>query len=146
MDQNQSSSAFGELNVTPPLDHSFGQATTWARVVGIIFIVVMSLLLLFAFVSGTFIAQFATTAEMPEGSTGVFTAIIVVMALFVCGIGGVLVYFLMRFASRTREGIRTGNQYMFNQGLAALKNFFIMYGVISILGLLFSAVGIFSLL
>ena len=113
MEQNNQS-AFEELSVTPSLDQSFAQATTWSRVVGIIAIVGMALLVIFAFASGTLIARFVNSAEMPEGSTGIFTAIIVVMVLFFCAIGGVLVFFLLRFAGRTREGIRSGNQYRFN--------------------------------
>ena len=83
---------------------------------------------------------------MPAGSSGIITGIVVVVVLFVCAVGGVLVYFLLRFATRTREGIRTGNQYRFNEGLAALKNFFIMYGVLGILSLFFSALSLFTLL
>lgn len=49
----------------------------------------------------------------------------------------VLLIFLLRFALFTRRGILNGDQEWFNQGIDALKNYFIINGIAGILYCLF---------
>jgi hypothetical protein len=52
-------------------------------------------------------------------------------------------WFIIRGAGRIRAAIRHKDQLLFNNGLADLKTFFIIYGVVSILSLLSNLVSLF---
>ena len=66
---------------------------------------------------------------------------VIIIALAICGI---LYGFLIRGANRIRKGIENGDQILFNSGLANIKNYFAMYGVLAILGILFAIIGLLN--
>ena len=63
-------------------------------------------------------------------------AFIVVILLLVAAVAVIMAGLLIRGATRMKTALRTKEQSLFNNGLSDLKIFFIIYGVISILGLL----------
>jgi hypothetical protein len=52
-------------------------------------------------------------------------------------------YFLFRGSILIKRGIETKSQEIFNNGLASLKAYFTMHGIIAIIGLVFKLVSIF---
>jgi len=72
------------------------------------------------------------TSLFPGGLTNLGTAVAVIM-IIVIAICTVLLYFLFNASNKIRTGITTNNQEIFNEGLNALKIYFMIYGIISIL-------------
>jgi len=54
-----------------------------------------------------------------------------------------LMYFLFRGSILIKKGIETKSQDMFNNGLASLKAYFMMYGILAIIALISNFVIIF---
>jgi hypothetical protein len=69
---------------------------------------------------------------------GVLIAVIVIVAGIVC----LLMYFLFKGSILIKKGIETKSQEIFNNGLASLKAYFIMYGILAIIGLISNLVSI----
>jgi hypothetical protein len=63
--------------------------------------------------------------------------------IIVAGIVCLLMYFLFRGSILIKRGIETKSQEIFNNGLASLKAYFTMHGIIAIIGLVFKLVSIF---
>lgn len=68
---------------------------------------------------------------------------IIIACLILAIIIGVLMSFLLKAASRIRNGLRYNDSLLLNSGLASLRNYFAMYAVLSIIQLLFSVAGFF---
>jgi hypothetical protein len=64
------------------------------------------------------------------------------MLIIVIAIVAVLMSFLIKGANRIRAGIQNRDQVLFNNGLGNLKNFFVMYGVLAVLGMVFTLLGL----
>jgi hypothetical protein len=144
MESNQPSSILGEeLSVTPGLHQSINSASTWARFIGIVTIICFAVFILAAVFARSFVVSLFSS-QLPGGGADLLGGIILFVVLFVCAIGGLLIYFLMRFSNLTKKGIQLRNQAMFNDGLSALKTYFTIYGVLAVLALLFTAIGLFS--
>src|SRR5690606_5365408 len=54
----------------------------------------------------------------------------------------VLMLFLLKGCNRMRLGLQQKDQILFNNGLANIKNFFVMYGVIAILNAVVTVLGL----
>ncbi|MET0392502.1 MAG: hypothetical protein ABW019_05145 [Chitinophagaceae bacterium] len=67
----------------------------------------------------------------------------IIVCLILAVIIGVLMSFLLKSASRIRNGLRYNDSLLLNSGLASLRNYFAMYAVLSIIQLLFSLIGFF---
>jgi len=72
----------------------------------------------------------------------VLTLSIFIIVLFL-GVFFTLLFFLLRGATRIKTGLRDNDQALFNSGLANLRNYFIMFGILSILRVLFSLMALF---
>jgi hypothetical protein len=72
-------------------------------------------------------------------SFGLLITVIIIVVGVVC----LLMYFLFRGSTLVRKGIETKSQETFNSGLAALKAYFTMYGILAIIGLISNIVSIF---
>jgi len=132
MEENQS---FLDLQVDQASSKNLLEAARWARFLSIIGFVCMGLLLIFfiAFqnqIANAF-AQFIPGVSNSAGFGILLAALVITAALVV-----LLMFFLIRAATLIRRGIETKNQEVFNNGLASLKAYFTMYGILSILGLI----------
>jgi len=63
--------------------------------------------------------------------------------IIIAGIVFLLMYFLFRGSILIKKGIETKSQDMFNNGLASLKAYFMMYGILAIIALISNFVIIF---
>ena len=129
-----------ELQIDSSASESLENGSWWARFNAIIFIIFMGLILLvllFAMNSDawdTIEARFA----LPE-----VKAIIWVVMLFVFAFVGLFIGLLLSFANKTQRGVQEQDQEQLESGISSLKIYFIIYGVVSILGIMIS---VFNLL
>jgi len=140
MDENQS---FLELQVDQDLSANLMEASRWGKFLAVMVIVAIGLFFLMAILlSGRLAGQFLTVEQMQGNGADLLMVGLIVGFAIIGIIVGILMSFLIKGANRIRNGIRNKDQMLFNSGLANLKNYFVMYGVLSILGLLFSFLGL----
>jgi hypothetical protein len=139
MAENQS---FLELQVDQTASKNLSEVARWARFLSITGFVCMSLMVIF-FVSMQSRLAAAMSQIVPGFSDlngiGVLLAIIIIAA----AVGCLLLYFLFRGSTLIKRGIETKNQEVFNTGLASLKAYFTMYGILAIIVFITNLVSIF---
>jgi len=139
MEENQS---FLELQVDQTAAKNLSDVARWARFLSITGFVCMSLMVIF-FVSMQSRLAAAMSQIVPGFSDlngiGVLLTIIIIAAV----VGCLLLYFLFRGSSLIKRGIETKNQEVFNTGLASLKAYFTMYGILAIIVFITNLVSIF---
>jgi len=139
MEENQS---FLELQVDQTASKNLSEVARWARFLSITGFVCMSLMVIF-FVSMQSRLAAAMSQIVPGFSDlngiGVLLAIIIIAA----AVGCLLLYFLFRGSTLIKRGIETKNQEVFNTGLASLKAYFTMYGILAIIVFITNLVSIF---
>ncbi len=131
-----------DLEIDHPTGEEMLDTSRWQRMLGVLLVICIGLVLLMLLLGWNQIVLLVDDAFGGEGSQGA-VAFVVVLLLLVAVIIGVMAGLLIRGASRIRTAIRTKEQDVFNNGLADLKSFFIIYGVISILSLLGNLVTFF---
>jgi Na+-driven multidrug efflux pump len=139
MEENQS---ILELQVDQTASKNLSDATRWAKFLSITGFVCMGLMVICFIALQSQIAS-ALSQVVPGfsdiGSFGMLISVIVIAAGLVC----LLMYFLFRGSTLVKKGIETKSQETFNNGLASLKAYFIMYGVLAVIGLIINLVSIF---
>jgi hypothetical protein len=139
MEENQS---ILELQVDQTASKNLSDVTRWAKFLSITGLVCMGVMVIFFIVMRSKIAS-ALSPLIPGfseiDSFGMLISIVVIGAGLVC----VLMYFLFRGSVLIRKGIESKNQEVFNNGLASLRAYFTMYGVLAVIGLVINMVSIF---
>jgi nitric oxide reductase large subunit len=139
MEENQS---ILELQVDQTASKNLSDATRWAKFLSITGFVCMGLMVIFFIAMQSQITS-ALSQVIPGfsdiDSFGFLVAVIIIVAGIVC----LLMYFLFRGSMLIKKGIETKSQEIFNNGLAALKAYFIMSGIIAIIGLVSNLVSLF---
>jgi hypothetical protein len=139
MEENQS---ILELQVDQTASKNLSDVTRWAKFLSITGLVCMGVMVIFFIVMRSKIAS-ALSQLIPGfseiDSFGMLISIVVIGAGLVC----VLMYFLFRGSVLIRKGIESKNQEVFNNGLASLRAYFTMYGVLAVIGLVINMVSIF---
>ena len=139
MDDNQS---ILELQVDQTASKNLSEVSRWAKFLSITGFVFMVCMLVFFIAMRSQIAS--TLSQVIPGfadvnSLGVLVAFFIISA----GIVFLLMYFLFRGSILIKKGIETKSQDMFNNGLASLKAYFMMYGILAIIALISNFVSIF---
>ena len=139
MEDNQS---ILELQVDQTASKNLSDVTRWAKFLSITGLVCMGVMVIFFIVMRSQIA--GALSQLIPGfseidSFGMLISIVVIVAGLVC----VLMYFLFRGSVLIRKGIESKNQEIFNNGLASLRAYFTMYGVLAVVGLVINMVSIF---
>ena len=111
------------------------ETSRWQRMLGMVIVLSMALLLIALLVGWNQISSLVGESMGTDGSQAAM-AFIVVILLLVAAVAVIMAGLLIRGATRMKTALRTKEQSLFNNGLSDLKIFFIIYGVISILGLL----------
>jgi hypothetical protein len=122
--------------------HRLLETVRWSRFLSISGMVCIGLFTLALVIAGP-----KVIALYEESYPGLenFVIPIIILFLLLMGTLGVLVFMLYRFSIMTRKGIEGQDQGMFNQGLKGLKTYFLISGVMAILGLLFNILTLSSL-
>ena len=120
-----------DLSVNHIVSDRIQSTTKWCRFLGILGVVFLGFFLLAMLGASTQLSQMGSYFP---GLGQIPAAFIIIVAFIFVGIFGVLVYFLLRFASLTKRAIQMRNQEMLNKGLEALKIYFAIYAVLAIVG------------
>ena len=139
MDDNQS---ILELQVDQTASKNLSEVSRWAKFLSITGFVFMGCMLIVFIAMRSQITS--TLSQVIPGfaevnSLGVLVAFFIIIA----GIVFLLMYFLFRGSTLIKKGIETKSQDMFNNGLASLKAYFMMYGILAIIALISNFVSIF---
>ena len=135
MDSNPNSeqSSFLELQVDQDAAYNLKETSRWTRFISIVGIVGLSIMALTLLLAGSFFIElYARLFPGIEAFTGILVFIIVI----VIAIAGFMVYLLLRFSWQVRKGIEMQDKELFNKGLNALQIYFVVHGVLAILGLI----------
>jgi hypothetical protein len=135
-------SLFG-LQVDAETQKNISIAGRWAKflaIMGFVFLGFMFVVIAIVAAGGISSDSFEELFDIP---TSAFFAIILVAVLIVCLIVGVLCYLLFKGANLTRQGIQQNDQALFNEGIVAYKNYFIVYTIITILGAALNFISLF---
>jgi len=131
-----------ELQVDQTASKNLSDAVRWAKFLSVTGFVCMGLMVIVFLAMQAQIAS-ALSQVIPAFANLDSFAMLITVIIFIAGIGCLLMYFLFRGAILIRRGIETKSQETFNNGLASLKNYFIMYGILAIVGLVSNLVSIF---
>jgi hypothetical protein len=127
---------------------SLSDAGKWARIIAIIglvgIILALLFLTLFSSLFGVAMSNFMGS-ELGAGMAAM-TGIIIGIVFIVAIIAGVFLYLLLRFGNKVQQGLISGNPVLVEQGTGALKNYFVLMGILSILGIIISIISIFIVL
>jgi uncharacterized membrane protein YjgN (DUF898 family) len=141
MEDNQS---LLDLSVDGEARTNLGEVSRWANFMAVLVLIGMGCLVLaFAFLWHRIDPLILASDEGGEAMAQQVKIMLVFVLIIAIVIVGVLMYFLIRGAQFLRAGIKTNDQERFTSGLGYLKNFFVMYGVLKILGVLFAFIGSF---
>jgi hypothetical protein len=139
MEENQS---ILELQVDQTASKNLSDAARWAKFLSITAFICMGLMVIFFMAMQSQITS-ALSQVIPGFSNISNVGFLVTVVIIVAGIVCLLMYFLFRGSILIKKGIETKSQEIFNNGLAALKSYFIMSGIIAIIGLVSNLVSIF---
>jgi hypothetical protein len=136
MERNFDESLF-DLQVDPEAGSHFRESSKWAKFLSVVSFIAIAIVLLFLMFAATTMTR-AFQEFRPEfaGAGGFFVAVVLIGMLIVFFTS----YLLFRFATLTRQGIERQDQVIFNRGLLALKNYFMIYGVIVMLALMLTII------
>jgi len=144
MDQQYSAKPLLDLEIDPTVSRAFREATRWAKFVAIIFTIFFAIVLLAVVFAGSTMAESLST--LLEDSQSPFASIIGSALILIVGvaiaIGGVLLFFLYKFSSQLKDGLQNQDQSLFNSGLKALRNYFMIYGIIAMVNFVLSILAI----
>lgn len=136
MEDNQS---LLELKVDTEAASNLSEACRWGKLMAILAIIALGLVTIIVLaLQSVIISQFFAIDEVQESNSSIILVTIITALLVVGVIVGVLLSFLLKATNRIRTGIQNKDQLLFNQGLASLKNYFVLYGILSIIGLIFT--------
>jgi len=138
MEENQS---VFELQVDQTASKNLIDAAKWARFIAIFVFIAMGLFLLLMIAMQNRIAEAFSNLIPGMTSSSGFAALLIVCIVIV-GVVSLIFSFLLRAANLIRKGIETKDQQMLINGLSLLKTYFAIYGVLAIIGVLFSLIGL----
>jgi len=122
-----------DLQVDREAGSHFRESSKWAKFLSVVSFIAIAIVLLVLIFAATAMTR-ALEEFRPEfaGASGFFVAVAIVGVLIVFFTS----YLLFRFATLTKQGIERQDQIIFNKGLLALKNYFMIYGVVTMLTLI----------
>ena len=126
-----------DMGVDASAQNNLMETSRWSKLMAILILVAIGLSVLMMAFAWNYIVD-SVTAGQPEGLE-VFAIVTVAVTI---AIVAVLMSFLIKGANRIKAGIQNRDQVLFNNGLGNLKNFFVMYGVIAVLGMVFTLLGL----
>ncbi len=126
-----------DMGVDSAAQNNLMETSRWSKLMAILTLVAIGLSLLMMSFAWNYIVDSITVGQ-PEG----LEVIVIVTIVITIAIMVVLMSFLLKAANRIKAGIQNRDQVLFNNGLGNLKNFFVMYGVLAVLGMVFTLLGL----
>ena len=116
------------------------ELSRWTKLYAII---VFCLMGVFVLVMGVAWNAFESSISDQTGQDGgIYMTTLAVVAFCFLVYFGIMVYFLLRSANRVKTSLVQRDQNVFNSGLADLKTFFVMMGVMGLLSLFFNLIAL----
>jgi len=144
----EQNSSLLELELDDMTSGILKEAAKWSRYIVITFYVCCALIvfgMLGLLMAGdTFIQAMETSLGEVAGTAGL--VMIMIVFLIVTAIVGLLAFLLGKFSSKVKQGVEQNNQHLISEGIAGLKNYLTITGVMGVLGLLVSLIQLFTVL
>lgn len=121
-----------DLSINQVVADRLQSITKWSRFLGIVGFIFVALFVLFLVAFST---QISRLGEVYPSLAKFPVSILYLVGLVGIAITGVLLYFLLRFASLTQRALQSRSQEQLNKGLESLKTFYAIYAVIGIISL-----------
>jgi hypothetical protein len=135
MEQNQPSSLF-EMEIDSYAQGHINSIGKWGKFISVTGLITVGLFLLLILFLGTRIMN-AVSDIMPGGGSLTGAAgVVIAIFLVVFGLCGAWLYFLLRASTLLKKGLLTRNTIDLANGFSAMRNFFTMSIVFSILSIL----------
>jgi len=140
MEENQS---LLDLQVDRDAANNLTEVSRWSKLFALIVIIGFGLLFILIFALWGRISTTLFAKDEVDAKNVQYLRIGMIFAFLVIGtIVGIMMSFLIKGGNRIRKGILNRDQIMFNSGLGSIKNYFVMYGVIALIGIFFSLLGL----
>lgn len=141
MEQQFSNEPLLDLQIDYDSGNKFNEATRWAKFLAIICFVGIGLMLLWVTVAG-FAIRRAFSTIMGGADLDNMGGILIAVVIVVLGIATFVMILLYRFATLVKRSIQIQDQAMFDEGLRNLKNYFLINGILGLLGLVVNLLGL----
>jgi hypothetical protein len=140
MEQQPSNEPLFGLQVDYDSGNLFNEAVKWSKFLAVFYFVCIGLSVLGLAFASTFLIQGFSTYMPGLGleSLGGLIIGVIVLVLLIFTYTTILLY---RFSTLVKQGIEQQNQATFNSGLKNLKTYFLIYGVFTLIALVFNVVG-----
>ncbi len=142
-DSNNPNILSDDLSVNHTVSGSIQAITKWSKFMGIVSVIFLAFFLLVMVAASS---QLSQIGSLIPGFAAIPAALLMVVVFLGVAVIGVLVYFLLRFATLTKRALELRNQDMLNKGLDALKIYFAIYAVLAIIGVALTLINMFTLL
>ena len=146
MEQNQNSSLF-QLNLDAQNSYTLRSAASWAKVLGIVSLIIAILCIIMGILVQQVISQNVGQFDSYEYRKSGFSAssfgniglaVYVIMGLLY-GVSGL---FALNAGNKINSGLKTNNMETLNSGFAGARNFFALWAILMIIFLLLILIGI----
>jgi|SRR6187431_2972256 len=142
MDETSNTSLFS-LSIDPITKAHLGEAAKWARFLAILGMIFLVLMIIAGVFGSTMLFSSMNNLEgdatgMAAYGSGIFAGYMIVIAV----IYFFPLLFTLRFANNVRTALNTNNQQALNTAFQNLKACFRFIGILTIIGLVFAAIGL----
>jgi len=142
MDETSNTSLFS-LSIDPITKSHLGEAAKWARFLAILGMIFLVLMIIAGVFGSTMLFSSMNNLEgdatgMAAYGSGIFAGYMIVIAV----IYFFPLLFTLRFANNVRTALNTNNQQALNTAFQNLKACFRFIGILTIIGLVFAAIGL----
>lgn len=149
MEQNQNTSLF-QLNLDAQNSYTLRSAASWAKVLGIVSLIMGILFVIFGIIAQQAISKYSDFDSYRYKSSGFSANSLATMGLAIYVVFG-LVYiissiFALNAGNKISGGLRNNDQGMLNAGFAGARNFFAFWSILIIIGLLLVLVSLLGAL
>ena len=136
MEENQS---LLELEVDKDAANNLTEVSRWGKFLGFLVCIGLGLIFLLIIFLWNKMEPILIPREDPDALSVTATRImLIIVFLGAAAVIGILMSFLIKGANRIRLGIQNRDQLLFNSGLNSLKNYFMMYGILTLIGIFLS--------
>jgi hypothetical protein len=134
-----------DIQIDEEVRNQFGEMAKWTKFISIVIFVLAAIIFIVGVLGGgTIMSIFdAYGGGMLDTFFGLGAGILIAIIAFAVLIMSVIYYFLFRFAKKVKTALATEDVLQLNEALSALKIFFIIMTILSILGVLLSLIKLF---
>lgn len=130
-----------KVRLTPLAESFLLTATRWSKFLAILGFVYSGFIVILSFSIGSIMSIAAATNPMAMAG---FPAILVsVIYLIIAVVSFFAAFFMYNFSVKTQRGIKLREEYSIESGMKAMKNYYMLMGILAIVGLSLFVLGLF---